>query len=45
MGKNVDDSCNIVRIPSGKNADEMPDKGQQVSVIVQEKLKLAAFSF
>ena len=43
--KNVDDICNVVRKPGGKNADGTPDRGQQVSVIAQENLKLAAFLF
>ena len=45
MGKNVDDICNIMRKPGGKNADRTPDRGQQVMVIAQENLKLAAFLF
>ena len=43
--KNVDDICNVVRKPGSKNADGTPDRGQQVSVIAQENLKLAAFLF
>ena len=43
--KNVDDICNIMRKPGGMNAHEMLYKGQQVSVIVQENLKLASFIF
>ena len=43
--KNVDDICNVMRKPGGKNADGTPDRGQQVSVIAQENLKLAAFLF
>ena len=39
--KNVDDICNVVRKPGSKNADGTPDRGQQVSVIAQENLKLA----
>ena len=38
--KNVDDICNVVRKPGGKNPDGMPDREQQVSVIAQENLKL-----
>ena len=34
-----------MRKPGGKNTDGMPDRGQQVSVIAQENLKLAAFLF
>ena len=34
--KNVDDICNVLRKPGGKNADEMCHRGQQVSVIAQE---------
>ena len=30
--KNVDDICNVVRQPGGKNANETLDRGQQVSV-------------
>ena len=41
--KNVDDVCNVMRKPGSKNANGMPDRGQQVSVIAQENLKLAAF--
>ena len=29
--KNVDDICNVTRKPSGKKADRMPNRGQQVS--------------
>ena len=43
--KNVDDICNVVRKPGDKNANGTPDRGQQVSVIAQENLKLAAFLF
>ena len=43
--KNVDDICNVVRKPGGKNANGMPNRGQQVSVIAQENLKLAIFLF
>ena len=43
--KNVDDICNVVRKPGGKNADGTPDRGQQVSMIAQEHLKLTAFLF
>ena len=43
--KNVDDICNVVRKPGGKNADGTPNRGQQVSVIAQENLKLKAFLF
>ena len=45
MDKNVDDMCNVMRKPGGKNADRMPNRGQQVSVIAKENLKLAAFLF
>ena len=38
--KNVHDICNVERKPGGKNVNGMPDKGQQVSVIAQENLKL-----
>ena len=43
--KNVDDVCNVVRKPVGKNTDRMPDRRQQVTVIAQGILKLAAFLF
>ena len=43
--KNVDDICNVMRKPGGKNANGTPDRGQQVSVIAQENLKLTAFLF
>ena len=45
IDKNVDDICDIVMKPGGKNANEMSDRGQQLSVIAQENLKLAAFLF
>ena len=31
--KDVVDICDVARKPDGKNANEMPDRGQQVSVI------------
>ena len=34
IDKNVDDICNIMRKPGGKNVDGMPKRGQQVSAIV-----------
>ena len=40
INKNVDDICNVVRKPSGKNTNGMWNRGQQVSVIAQENLKL-----
>ena len=43
MDKNVDDICNIVRKPYGKNTNVMPDSGQQISVVAQENLKPAVF--
>ena len=43
--KNVDDSCSVMRKPGSKNANGTPDRGQQVSVIAQENLKLAVFLF
>ena len=43
--KNVDDICNVTRKPGSKNADGMPNRGQQVLVIAKENLKLAAFLF
>ena len=43
--KIVDDICNVMRKPGGKNANGMPNRGQQVSVIAQENLKLAIFLF
>ena len=45
MDKNVTDICNVMRKPGSKNADGTPDRGQQVLVIAQENLKLAAFLF
>ena len=42
---NIDDICSVVRKPDRKNADRMTERGQQVSVIAQENLKLAAFLF
>ena len=41
--KNVNDICNVMRKPSDKNADRTPNIGQQVSVMVQENLKLVIF--
>ena len=43
--KNVDDICNVVRKPGGKNAHGMSNKRQHISVIAQENLKLATFLF
>ena len=43
--KNVDDICSVVRKPGSKNANGMPNRGQQVSVISQENLTLSAFLF
>ena len=43
--KNVNEICNVMKKPDGKNANGMPDRGQQVSVIAQENLKLAVFLF
>ena len=43
--KNVNDIYNVMGKPGGKNADGTPDRGQQVLVIAQENLKLAAFLF
>ena len=43
--KNVGDICNIIRKPGSKNANGMPNRGQQVSVLAQENLKLAVFLF
>ena len=43
--KNVDDICNVMMKPGGKNANETRNRGQQVSLIAQENLKLAAFLF
>ena len=45
IDKNVDDMCDVIRKPSGKNANGMPNRGQQVSVMAQENLKLAVFLF
>ena len=43
--KNVNDICHIVRKPGTKNANGMPNRGQQISVKAQENLKLAVFLF
>ena len=43
--KNVNDICNVVRKPAGKNTNGTPNRVQQVSVIAQESLKLAIFLF
>ena len=45
MEKNVNDICNVMRKPGGNNANAMPNRRQNVSVIAQENLKLAAFIF
>ena len=42
--KTVNDICNVWK-PHGKNANRMPDRGHQVSVIAQENLEQAAFLF
>ena len=36
MDKDVNDIFNVKRKPGGKNADGMPNRGQQVSIIAQE---------
>ena len=43
--KNVDDICNIMRKPGGKNANGMLHREQHASVIAKENLKLAVFLF
>ena len=43
--KNINDICNVIRKQGGKNANRTPDRGQQVSAIAQENLKLTAFLF
>ena len=43
--KIVDDICNVMRKRGGKNANRTPNRGQQVSFIAQENLKLAIFLF
>ena len=45
IDKNINDIYNVDRKPSGKNVDRTPNREQQVSVIAQEKLKLAGFLF
>ena len=45
INNNVKDIYNVMRNPGSKNADGMPNRGQQVSVIPQENLKLAMFLF
>ena len=45
IAKNINNICNVVRKPGSKNADGMPNRGQQVSVISPDSLKLAAFLF
>ena len=42
---NIYDVYNVVRTPGDKNANEMPNRGQQVSAIAHENLKLAVFLF
>ena len=43
--ENFNDICNIVMKTGGKNANGTPDRGQQMSVIAQENLMLAAILF
>ena len=43
--KNVNDIWTVMRKPGNKNADGTPDRGQQISVIAYENLKLAIFLF
>ena len=43
--KNVDDICNVMRKQGDKNANRMPNRGQQVSVIAEENLKLFVFGY
>ena len=43
--ENVNDICNVMRKPGSKNANEMPDRGQQASALAQENLKLAVVLF
>ena len=43
--KNVNDICNVMRKPGSKNADRTPERGQQISFIVQKNVKLATFLF
>ena len=45
IDKNVNDICNVMRKPGGKNVNGMPNRGQQISVTAQENLKLAVFLF
>ena len=45
IDKTVHDICNVMRKPGGKIANRMPDREQQVLVIAQENVKLAAFLF
>ena len=45
IDKNVDDICNVMKKPGGKNANKMPNREQQTSVIAQENLTLPAFLF
>ena len=33
IDKNVDDICNVIRKPGGKNVNGTPNRGHQVSVI------------
>ena len=43
--KKVNDICNVMKKPGSKSAERMLDRGQLVSVIAQEKLKLDAYLF
>ena len=45
IDKNVNDICNAVKKPGGKNAHRTHDKEQQVSTLAQENLKIAVFLF
>ena len=43
--KNVNNIYNVMRKPGSKNANGMPDRGQQFLFIAQENLKLDIFLF
>ena len=43
MDKNVNEICNVMKKPGGKNVEGLPNRGQKVSVIAHKNLKLASF--
>ena len=43
--KNVDDTCNVMWKSGSKSINGMPNRKQQISVIAQKNMKLAALLF